>query len=80
MGVEAGFAGPLPVVLAAPAGEGDEHGSRRPVIPAQGSGDLVAVHAGEADVEKDEVGLKIASGDEGVGAVVDGASFVAEEV
>ena len=79
VGVESGIAGALPVVFATPTGEGDEHGTGSSVIAPQGEGHLVAIHAGEADVQEDEVGLEIARGDEGFGAVMHGVGFVTEE-
>ena len=57
--VEAGFLGALPVGFLAVAGEGGEDSAGELRLLAKVAGNFVAVHAGEADVEQDQLGEEV---------------------
>src|SRR5690606_15349756 len=75
--VEAGAQRALAVFGLAVAGEGDQAHLQAGEL-AGALGDLVAVHDGQADVEQDDVGLELADGAQGAGAVVLDADVVAD--
>src|SRR5262249_42504808 len=78
VGVEAGLLGTAGVLLLAVASHRDEHDPAEILVLPASAGDLVAVHAGQADVEEDEVGPAAADQFEGGRAVVGHLDILAE--
>ena len=55
--IEAGFPGKPEIFFLAISGDGDQGGVLDGFIPAQVGGQLISVHAGQADIEEHDVGL-----------------------
>ena len=57
--IEAGLVRAAAILVLAPAGQGDDGGPLQAGLAAEPAADLVAVHAGHADIEQDELGAEV---------------------
>jgi hypothetical protein len=71
---------PAFVVSASPPGERDQHGAPERWVGAEALGDLIAVHARHADVEKHDLGRELTGEGERARAIVSSARLVTGKV
>ncbi len=75
--VEAGGEAALTVAVLGIAGDGDEEGVGKRRFGAKDAGDLIAVEAGEAEVEEQDFRAEFPGGRHAGGAAVGAARFAA---
>src|SRR6202034_4123825 len=77
--VEARLSGAEAILVLAVAGDGDDHDIPESVA-AKLACDLIAVHAGQADVEEDEFRPEVEGFGDGGRPVISGANVIAQEL